>query len=419
MRFSRQILLLASILLFIQSHAYGQFKLVRREVKPTPKAQTVTGSSVANFNTRPIVPNEERDKPVSTLEATADLEGTLFVNEKPYPIIEGGTAQIRVPKSYSYYFVTKDTLFTTNEIRQSLKAHELNATVKLNLTLREEYEKVQSDKEKNSKISFILRGITDSMRDIKGGKLPAIGNRELQIVNDFQIMSHEVTVAEFAAFVADSKKIPLSDDKDCSVFPLNQNSLQNREFRKGINWSCDPVGRQRLAEHYNHPVINVSWIEAKEFCEWLSSKDKFFTYRLPSRAEWEYAAGCGEKAQTFPWGTEGTIVSDAANTADAALLHQLPNLKKGDSTLFDAYPFTSPVCSFAPNCFQLYDMGGNAAEWVEDFYFTDKANRKELKTYKGGSYFTPAKGCGVLNNNGLEAQMRHSGVGFRVCRVKK
>ena len=417
MTFSKQIFLLSSLLL-LQSTVYGQFKLVRREVKPTPKAQAVTGSSVANFNARPPSLNDERDKPVSTLEATADLEGTLFVNEKPYTITEGGVAKVPIPKSYSYYFVTKDTLFTTTEIRQSLKAHELKTTVKLHLTLQEEYEKGQSDKEKQGKIAFILRGVSESMRPIKGGQLSAQSNRQAQAVNDFEIMSHEVTVAEFETFVTDSKKIPLSDDKECQVFPLNPNSMQSREIRKGVNWSCDPVGRQRLAEHYNHPVVNVSWTEAVEFCAWLTSKDKFYTYRLPTRAEWEFAAGCGEKGQNYAWDTEGGA-SEYANTADASLRHQLPNLGKGDTALFDGYPFTSPVCAFAPNCFQLYDMGGNVAEWVDDFYFSDKQNQKGQKTYKGGSYFTLAKGCAIVNNNGLEAQMRHSGIGFRVCRGRK
>ena len=404
------------------SLATSQVVLARRNTTAvvTDKSRMSSGASAVAFNSRPTMPTDERDKPVSTLEATTDLEGTLYLNEKPYPITEGSLVKIPVPKSYSYYFVTKDTLFTTTEVRQSLKAHELKTPVKLNMTLREEYSRVQSDKVKSSKIGFILRGVRDSMRLIKGGQLPAVGRRAEQRVNDFEIMSHEVTVTEFEAFVEDSKKIPIADDKECYVFPLSPNSLQGREKRKGVNWSCDPIGRQRLMENYGHPVINVSWFEAVEFCNWLTSKDKNYNYRLPTAAEWEFAAGCGEKAYLYPWHTEGSI-SDFANTADAALLHQLPNLKKGDNTLLDDYPFTAPVCSFAPNCFQLYDMAGNVAEWVEDFYFSEKTNpnNKEQKMYKGGSYFTSAAGCAILNNTGLDGQMRHSGIGFRVCRVRK
>lgn len=417
--FSKQISLIFILVLLSKSTSYAQFKLVRRAIVPTPQARTVGASSpMANFNSRPPVLNDERDKPVSTLEATADLEGTLFVNEKPYPITEGVVAKVPVPKSFSYYFVTKDTLFTTPEARQSLKAHELKTPVKLTLLLREDFQKGQFDKEKTSKMTFILRGIADSMRRIEGGKLPAQGSRLGQNVAGFEIMSHEVTVGEFEIFVLDSKKIALVDDKDCQVFPINPNSLQFRETRKGINWSCDPVGRQRLAEHYNHPVVNVSWTEVVEFCAWLSSKDKFYTYRLPTRAEWEFAAGCGEEGRNFAWDTEGGV-SEFANTADAALAHQLPNLKKGDLNLLDGYPFTSPVCAFLPNCFKLYDMNGNVGEWVEDADFSGKSAQKNPKIYKGGSYFTLAKGCDITNNTGLEAQMRHSGVGFRVVRVRK
>ena len=96
------------------------------------------------------------------------------------------------------------------------------------------------------------------------------------------------------------------------------------------------------------PVINVSWDEAKDYVEWLSSETGA-TYRLPSEAEWEYAARAGT-ANKYSWGNE-----IGANRANCQNDH-----------CGDQWKRTAPVGSFPPNGFGLYDMHGNVWEWVED-----------------------------------------------------
>ena len=121
-----------------------------------------------------------------------------------------------------------------------------------------------------------------------------------------------------------------------------------------------------------HPVVNVSWEDAKAFCAWLSRKEGK-TYRLPTDAEWSVAVGLvGEKGNTpkeksmkikdvYPWGNQWPPPKGAGNYASS--LH------------VDDFDYTSPVGSFSANRHGLYDMGGNVWEWCEDWYDNDQKYR--------------------------------------------
>jgi formylglycine-generating enzyme required for sulfatase activity len=107
------------------------------------------------------------------------------------------------------------------------------------------------------------------------------------------------------------------------------------------------------------PVVNVSWYDATEYAQWLSSQTGF-TYRLPSEAEWEYAARAGGKRGAH-YSTGDCISAQQANFNDAA------------TTTFNNCPASSinlgkaqSVGSYAPNRFGLYDMHGNVFEWTAD-----------------------------------------------------
>ena len=98
----------------------------------------------------------------------------------------------------------------------------------------------------------------------------------------------------------------------------------------------------------NRPVINVTWEDAQSYVSWLS-RETGEEFRLPSEAEWEYAARAGT-ATKYSWGNE--IGSNRANC--------------DNDYCGDQWEYTAPVGSFAPNAFGLYDMHGNVGEWVED-----------------------------------------------------
>jgi len=140
----------------------------------------------------------------------------------------------------------------------------------------------------------------------------------------------------------------------------------------------------------NHPVVNVSWDEAKAFCEWLTQKDQESGlinnnqyYRLPTDEEWSIAVGRG----SYPWGEQWPPPKGSGNFA--------PLLKVDD------YEFTSPVGCFAANEYGLYDMGANVRQWCEDWYVKEMngasvrdlvpdlnqdGGGKKYKVIRGGSY---------------------------------
>jgi formylglycine-generating enzyme required for sulfatase activity len=115
------------------------------------------------------------------------------------------------------------------------------------------------------------------------------------------------------------------------------------------------------------PVVGVSWYDAQRFVGWLNAKAKADdAYRLPSEAEFEYGARAGT-ATAFPWGK--TLDHDYGNFgADG---HELGGKADGRDVWVGE---TSPVASFPPNAFGLYDMHGNIFEWTEDCYEADRAH---------------------------------------------
>jgi formylglycine-generating enzyme required for sulfatase activity len=135
----------------------------------------------------------------------------------------------------------------------------------------------------------------------------------------------------------------------------------------------------------NLPVTSVSWIEAAEYCNWLSGREKlskFYEikngkllgvnrtsngYRLPSEAEWEWLARkAGRKSRTqFTWGNELVIPPATGNIADEAAKSSVSVYVPGYN---DGYAQLAPVASFKPDKAGLYDMTGNASEWVHDYY---------------------------------------------------
>ena len=118
-----------------------------------------------------------------------------------------------------------------------------------------------------------------------------------------------------------------------------------------------------------HPVLNVTWNDAVEFCQWLSRKEGK-DYRLPTEAEWEYACRAGSTTR-YVGGDDPNGLDRIARTADAKGRNDFPDvagliIPKGDNQTF-----TVPVGSFPPNAFGLCDMHGNAWEWCADRYGED------------------------------------------------
>ena len=166
----------------------------------------------------------------------------------------------------------------------------------------------------------------------------------------------------------------------------------------------------------DHPVLLVSWHDAEAFCKWLSAKEGR-TYRLPTEAEWEYAARAGTKT---PWwtGADPTALATAGNTADATLRSKVPRAKWA-AVWDDGHAFLAPVGSFQPNAFGLYDMHGNVWEWCLDWYGADTYAKSPVDDPQGpatGSFRT-IRGGGWWNDarQNRSAQRIYFKPTFRYC----
>jgi formylglycine-generating enzyme required for sulfatase activity len=166
------------------------------------------------------------------------------------------------------------------------------------------------------------------------------------IDNGFELARYAVTRREFATFVRETGY--RTGDK-CWVFERSDARHEWKfEEKSGRDWRNPGFAQTDL-----DPVVCVSWNDAKAYVAWLSKKTEQ-AYRLPSEAEWEYAARAGSPAVRF-WGNGRSAACQYANIADWSGFN-----------CTDGYTYTAPVGSFRPNRFGLYDMLGNVWQWTED-----------------------------------------------------
>lgn len=208
--------------------------------------------------------------------------------------------------------------------------------------------------------SFIMGSpSTEAGRDDKGNEEP----RHKVTLKAFALGRFDVTRSEFAVYVEETGRKPVGS---CWV----NDALSNWVRDPDSNW--DNPGYK---PGENDPIVCVSWEDAKAYAAWLSHKTGQH-YRLPSEAEYEYAARAGTTTATY-WGD--TMGANNANCAGCG--------SKWDNRN------PSPVGSFAPNAFGLYDMAGNVGQWVEDC---------AMHSYVGA----PTDGSAVTRGNCLVRRMR-------------
>jgi len=179
-----------------------------------------------------------------------------------------------------------------------------------------------------------------------------------------------------------------------------------------------PVGHEA-----NHPVVNVNWEDAKAFCAWLTKReratgqlDETQEYRLPTDAEWSRAVGLNfEKAKGYPWGSEWPPPQGVGNYNDETAKRSFPNwaIIEGYD---DGFVTTSPVASFKPNQYGLYDMGGNVWEWCEDFHDENSGSR----LVRGASWMNYSRRALLSSSRYARSPVSRSDVnGFRCVLARR
>jgi formylglycine-generating enzyme len=159
---------------------------------------------------------------------------------------------------------------------------------------------------------------------------------------------------------------------------------------KGARWDRPEGPASDIRERMDHPVVHVSWNDAQAYCQWSLQ-------RLPSEAEWEYAARGGLEQKLYPWGD--TLLVEGRHRS---------NIWQGDfprlDSAEDGYAGTCPVDAFPPNGFNLYSMTGNAWEWCADWFSADFHRTASpinptgpptgaTRVMKGGSFLCHASYC--------------------------
>jgi len=168
-------------------------------------------------------------------------------------------------------------------------------------------------------------------------------------------------------------------------FYLSIKEVSNDAFRRFQPRHSSGVAGHATLDTPDQPVVNVTWEEAALYCNWLSGQahlPPFYTtadgkvtgfnaastgYRLPTEAEWAWAARFQDNGRMlrFPWGKRMPPPAGSGNYADRKARNIVATVIAGYD---DGYPATAPLASFRPNGKGLFDLGGNAAEWVHDFY---------------------------------------------------
>lgn len=238
-------------------------------------------------------------------------------------------------------------------------------------------------------------------------------------LDDYYIGKYEVTNSQFKKFV-DATGYRTTAEVKGTGWGLGQNGPGRWEERSGLAWLHPIWPADSIENKMMHPVVQVSWHDAKEFARWLSVQNSRL-FRLPTEAEWEYAARSGGKPYRYSWGSS----DPSGNVADLSFRRIFQKTEIFEK-YNDKFAYTAPVGSFRPNELGIYDMTGNVSEWCEDWYDENYYNestewnptgpeRGEKKVSRGGAWNNVPRIVRISNRDHAEPGSRYFNVGFRLA----
>ena len=246
---------------------------------------------------------------------------------------------------------------------------------------------------------------------------PAHGPKhEVTLKKPFLMGRYEITLSQYAEFARDQGLN--RQEPGCSTYDYRSGLYRPQ---KDTGWNNPPI----FSQQGDHPVVCVSWFDAKSYVAWLSRKTGKL-YRLPTEAEWEYAAR-GKQDGIWMWKNNPKDACGFANIADVSA-RKRTEFEWKYHPCDDGYPFTAPVGSLQPNAFGLYDMIGNVWEWVEDCFVKGYDNAPVDGTarpvsadcgervLRGASWLSRPRESKLVTRGHNDAAARYYSVGFRVVR---
>lgn len=243
-------------------------------------------------------------------------------------------------------------------------------------------------------------------------------------IKGFKLAKYEVTVEEFSQFIGATGYVTDAENNtfEQGCWSFEKNPEKPWDWRPWANWRL-PI--QDAYPLNDYPVTCVSYNDVMAFIEWLN-KETGHEYRLPTEAEWEYAARAGTTTAHY-WGNNSDIACGYANVADntlsGAFKWPVPH------PCVDGHFFTSTVKSYSANSFLLHDMLGNAWEWVcskyEDKYtgneekcIEPKPDNESLISIRGGGWNADASRVRAAHRNWGVSWSRQANLGFRLVRAR-
>ena len=236
----------------------------------------------------------------------------------------------------------------------------------------------------------------------------------VRLTRPFAMGRMEVTRREFRAFLTDSA---YEQKGDCVIW-------DDEQSRFSIDHPAESVEAPDADVSDDQPATCISWHDARAYAQWLAKKTGK-PYRLPSEAEWEYAARAGSVAE-WPWGEQASDGCDFANVYDLTGREHYP-LGWDPVRCRDGYAGLAPVGALRPNAFGLYDLIGNVAEWVDDCYTDSYVGRpKDGRSWfwnggcrrhvvRGGSWASPPSLARSAYRLPTDSTFRAQTLGLRVA----